>query len=76
MKRRGDDPFLANYANPDFAAVATALGCEGHRAASAGQVRRLLADLGPLDRPVLIDVAIDPDEPDVRMVYVRTGGPV
>ncbi len=76
MKRRGDDPFLANYANPDFAAVARALGCEGHSATGAEQVRRLLADLRAIDRPVLIDVAIDRDEADVRMVYVRSGGPV
>jgi hypothetical protein len=32
--------------------------------------------MGTLTRPMLLDVAISPDESDTRMVYVRSGGPV
>ncbi len=76
MKRRGEDPFLANYSNPDFAAVARALGGEGHSVRNVEQLRETLAGLGQIEGPVLLDVAIQEDEPDVRMVYIRTGGPV
>lgn len=76
MKRRGDDPGLANFANPDFAAVARAFGCDAHRVSSADELRSILRGLDGLERPMLLDVAISPDEADVRMVYVRSGGPV
>jgi thiamine pyrophosphate-dependent acetolactate synthase large subunit-like protein len=73
---RGDDPALANFVNPNFAAVARAFGCEGHTVRSAGELREVLAGLGPPSRPVLIDAMISPEESDARMVYVRSGGPV
>ena len=76
MKNRGEDPGLANFANPDFAAVATAFGCNGLGISSADELRAVLGGLGRLERPLVLDVAISPDEPDTRMVYVRSGGPV
>jgi thiamine pyrophosphate-dependent acetolactate synthase large subunit-like protein len=76
MKKRGDDPELVNFANPDFAAVARAFGCDGHTVRGAGELREVVASLGRPTRPVLIDVMISPDESDTRMVYVRSGGPV
>lgn len=76
MIGRGDDPALANFVNPDFAAVARAFGCEGHTVRSAGELRDVLATLEPPSRPVLIDAMISPEESDARMVYVRSGGPV
>lgn len=76
MKNRGEDPGLANFANPDFAAVARALGGDGLNVRSADDLRAALSGLGQLERPLLLDVAISSDEPDTRMVYVRSGGPV
>lgn len=76
MIGRGDDPALANFANPDFAAVARAFGCDGHTVRSAAELRDVLTSLGRPSRPVLIDAMISTEESDARMVYVRSGGPV
>ena len=77
MRRRGDDSALADFANPDFAAVARSLGADGHSAASAQELRSALAAIGPRpQRPALIDVRVSPQESDVRMVHVRSGGPI
>jgi acetolactate synthase-1/2/3 large subunit len=76
MISRGDDPALANFANPDFAAVARAFGCDGHTVRSADELRDVLATLGRPAKPVLIDAMISTEESDARMVYVRSGGPV
>ena len=77
MRRRGDDSTLADFANPDFAAVARSLGADGHSASSAGELRAALAAIGPrLEGPALIDVRISPEESDVRMTHVRSGGPI
>jgi thiamine pyrophosphate-dependent acetolactate synthase large subunit-like protein len=76
FRRRGDDPALTNFENPDFAAVARAFGADGERVTDVDQLRQVLTGLGRLTRPLLLDVAISPDEPDTRMVYVRSGGPV
>ncbi len=76
MINRGDDPSLANFVNPDFAAVARAFGCEGCTVRSAAELRDVLTGLGSLTRPFVIDAMISPDESDSRMVYVRSGGPV
>ncbi len=76
VRRRGENPALADFANPDFAAVARAFGADGATVRSSAELRAVLSRLGTLDRPLLVDAAISPDEPDVRMVYVRSGGPV
>lgn len=76
MKGRGEDPGLANFVNPDFSAVARAFGCDALPVSDADELRGVLQGLGELKRPLLLDVAISPDEGDARMIYVRTGGPV
>jgi acetolactate synthase I/II/III large subunit len=76
MMRRGDSPELANFANPSFAEIARAFGGDGYTVDGAEELRRVLESVGRPERPTLIDVAISPTEADVRMAYVRTGGPV
>jgi acetolactate synthase-1/2/3 large subunit len=78
MRRRGDDSTLADFSNPDFAAVARSLGASGHSASSASEFREVLGGIGaaPPAGPVLIDVRISPEESDVRMTHVRSGGPI
>jgi thiamine pyrophosphate-dependent acetolactate synthase large subunit-like protein len=76
MNSRGEDGNLATIPTPDFAAVAKALGCDGESIANADHLRSVLSRLGRLERPLVLDVAISPDEADTRMSYVRSGGPV
>jgi len=76
VQRRGENPALADFANPDFAAIARAFGGEGHTVKGADELRQILGSMGRPKGPVLIDVAISPQEADVRMIYIRTGGPV
>ena len=48
--------------NPDFAALARAMGADGHRIERPGELRTTLCEALAAGRPTLIDVPIDPDE--------------
>ncbi|GIW08848.1 MAG: acetolactate synthase [Dehalococcoidia bacterium] len=65
--RRGEPTLLSDFANPDFAAIAAAMGCRAFSVSSAEEYRRVLQGLGTIDRPTFINVKIDPDQVDPRM---------
>ena len=58
MEQAGLDPALSYFENPDFAAVATALGLEAYNAANAEELRAVLPQALPVRKPTLIRVAI------------------
>lgn len=62
FKNLGMDPSIATVAWPDLAGVATALGGTGLTARSEAELDACLAALPTRDRPVLIDVRIDPEQ--------------
>ena len=57
---RGQDPGLSMFDWPDFGPVATALGGRGYTVRNVAELDTALAELPARDRPVLIDVHIDP----------------
>ena len=59
MEKAGLDPALSLFENPDLAEVARVLGARGVEAASAEELETVLADLGPVDGPVLVRVRVD-----------------
>jgi thiamine pyrophosphate-dependent acetolactate synthase large subunit-like protein len=59
--RRDVDPALSSFDWPDFGPVADALGGRGFTVRSLPELETALAYLPHRDRPVLIDVHIDPD---------------
>jgi thiamine pyrophosphate-dependent acetolactate synthase large subunit-like protein len=61
FRRRGMDPQISTFNWPDLGPVATALGGRGHTVRSLDELRAALDTLAGRDRPVLIDVKIDPD---------------
>ncbi|MCS6800500.1 MAG: thiamine pyrophosphate-binding protein [Chloroflexota bacterium] len=67
FQTRGEPTFLSDFDNPDFAAIAAAMGCRAFNVASAEEYRRVLAGLGTIDGPVFIAVKIDPNQRDPRM---------
>jgi thiamine pyrophosphate-dependent acetolactate synthase large subunit-like protein len=64
---RGLDPELSMFDWPDFGPVATALGGLGFTVRSVAELDAALRRLPERDRPVLIDVHLDPEK-------VRLGG--
>ncbi|HVB46724.1 MAG TPA: thiamine pyrophosphate-binding protein [Streptosporangiaceae bacterium] len=52
---------LVDFENPDFAGIATAMGLRAFSARSAQELRDILADIAPLDRPALVRVIVDRD---------------
>jgi thiamine pyrophosphate-dependent acetolactate synthase large subunit-like protein len=54
------DPGLTTFAWPELASVADALGGRGYTARSVNELRGVLAELASRDRPVLIDLKLDP----------------
>jgi thiamine pyrophosphate-dependent acetolactate synthase large subunit-like protein len=58
MEEAGIDPTLSFFENPDFAAVARALGLEAYSAATAEELREILPLALPVRKPTLIRVAI------------------
>jgi thiamine pyrophosphate-dependent acetolactate synthase large subunit-like protein len=58
MEQAGIDPALSFFENPDFAAVAKALGLEAYSAATADELREVLPQALPVRKPTLIRVAI------------------
>lgn len=67
FRDRQMDPSLSQFNWPSFAAVATALGGHGVTARSLPELKAALADIGKRDRPVLIELKLDPnDVPPMR----------
>jgi thiamine pyrophosphate-dependent acetolactate synthase large subunit-like protein len=65
---RNMDPGLTQFAWPSFAAVATALGGRGIEVRSADELPAALDLIAMRDRPVLVDLRIDPnDVPRMRI---------
>ena len=60
LVNRGLDPAISTFDWPDFAPVADALGARGLTVRSMADLDVALAELGARDRPVLIDVQVDP----------------
>jgi acetolactate synthase-1/2/3 large subunit len=48
------------FRTTDVVAIASALGCDGVRADSLSELKKLLSEAGELTRPRVIHVAIDP----------------
>lgn len=62
------DPSLSQFDWPDFAAVATALGGQGITVASDADLDNALGAIASRDRPLLIDLKLDPnDVPRMRV---------
>ncbi len=61
FRKRGLDPALATFAWPELGPVATALGGRGHTVRNLAELDAACAMLESRDRPVLIDIKIDPD---------------
>jgi acetolactate synthase I/II/III large subunit len=57
---RGLDPKISTFEWPDLADVATALGGTGYAVRTIDDLTQALADIQQRDRPVLIDVHLDP----------------
>jgi thiamine pyrophosphate-dependent acetolactate synthase large subunit-like protein len=52
---------LVDFANPDFAAIARAMGLRSFTATSPGELRDALSSTLPLERPTLIRTIVDRD---------------
>jgi len=62
MKAGGYPPFGTDLTNPNFAAMAAAIGIKGIRIEEPQDVRPLLAEAFATEGPVLIDVVVNPAE--------------
>ncbi len=68
FRDRDMDPGLTQFAWPSFAAVATALGGRGIEVRSPEDLRAAIDLITVRDRPILIDLRIDPnDVPRMRI---------
>jgi thiamine pyrophosphate-dependent acetolactate synthase large subunit-like protein len=61
FRNKDMDPTASTFDWPDFGPVATALGGIGYTVRSLEELNAALAALPDRDRPVLIDIKIDPD---------------
>ena len=61
FRRKDMDPAISTFVWPDLGPVATALGGQGHTVRSIEELKAALGTLPDRDRPVLIDVKIDPE---------------
>ena len=61
FRNKGMDPGLSTFDWPDFAEVAGSLGGKGYSASTFAELDAALAELEFRDRPVLIDLKLDPD---------------
>ncbi|MBI3966606.1 MAG: thiamine pyrophosphate-binding protein, partial [Chloroflexi bacterium] len=60
-----------DHGNPDFAKLAELFGCDGYRVDRPGQLRAVFERAIASDRPVLIDVIVDPDAQPPRIQISR-----
>ncbi|TQC50790.1 thiamine pyrophosphate-binding protein [Rhodococcus sp. WS4] len=61
LRNKNMDPTISTFTWPDLGPVATALGGHGFTVRNTNQLAEALTALEHRDRPVLIDVKIDPD---------------
>ncbi|WP_063732852.1 thiamine pyrophosphate-binding protein [Streptomyces sp. RTd22] len=61
LRNKGMDPAISTFVWPDLGPVATALGGQGLTVRNRAELDEALAAIAHRDRPVLIDVRIDPD---------------
>lgn len=62
FRNKGMDPSLSTFDWPDFGPVATALGGQGFTVRNLAELDEALAAIETRDRPILIDIKIDPDK--------------
>jgi acetolactate synthase-1/2/3 large subunit len=62
QQKRGYQDYGVRYGHIDFAAAASALGAQGRRVATIGELAEAVKDGLAADGPTLIDVPIDPAE--------------
>lgn len=62
FRSKGMDPAASTFDWPDFGPVATALGGIGYTVRSLADLDEALAALPGRDRPMLVDVKLDPDK--------------
>lgn len=61
FRNKGMDPALSMFDWPDFAKVADALGGQGFTVETFADLDRAVAAIADRDRPILIDLKLDPD---------------
>ena len=61
LRNKNMDPTISTFTWPDLGPVATALGGQGYTVRNTAELAKALTALEHRDRPVLIDVKIDPD---------------
>jgi acetolactate synthase I/II/III large subunit len=62
FRNKDMDPAISTFQWPDFGPVATALGGRGFTVRNLAELDEALAAIEGRDRPVLIDIKIDPDK--------------
>jgi thiamine pyrophosphate-dependent acetolactate synthase large subunit-like protein len=62
FRNKDMDPAISTFDWPDFGPVATALGGQGFTVHNVAELDDALAAIEQRDRPVLIDIKIDPDK--------------
>jgi thiamine pyrophosphate-dependent acetolactate synthase large subunit-like protein len=62
FRNKNMDPAISTFDWPDFGPVATALGGRGYTVRNLEQLDEALDAVQTRDRPVLIDIRIDPDK--------------
>jgi thiamine pyrophosphate-dependent acetolactate synthase large subunit-like protein len=62
LERRELDPSIATFEWPDFGPLATAMGGRGFTVRSLSDLDEALDAIGDRDRPILIDIKLDPEE--------------
>ena len=71
---------MADYDNPDFAAVARSLGYDGHTPSSTDELGEILRTLGRPERPTLVNLRVPRDAQYLEIDrwvdgYVQAGRP-
>lgn len=61
FRRKEMDPAISTFPWPDLGPVADALGGKGYTIRDLADLDRALTDLETRDRPVLLDIKVDPD---------------
>ncbi|MEY9211746.1 thiamine pyrophosphate-binding protein [Thermobifida halotolerans] len=61
FRAKNMDPAISTFAWPDFGPVATALGGRGFTVRNPAELDEALAAVETRDRPILIEIRIDPD---------------
>jgi acetolactate synthase I/II/III large subunit len=62
FRQKDMDPTISTFDWPEFGPVATALGGQGYTARNVDELNHALAAIESRDRPILIDVKLNPDD--------------